>query len=124
MVRSGNKPWCDDQCVLAYRAKQRAHRAWSSSKTQADWKACRVARRHAQQVYVEAEQAFDGRSRALLANASSPWKWWSTVKTAVFDASPRLAPKWDRRGRLVLSAEEKASLFSAHFDAKQCRDCF
>ena len=23
-----------------------------------------------------------------------------------------------------MSADEKASLFSAHFDAKQCRDCF
>ena len=42
-----------------------------------------VARRHAQHVYVEAEQAFDEQSRALLANVISPRKWWSTVKTAV-----------------------------------------
>ena len=40
---------------------------WSSGKTQADWEVYWVARRHAQHVYVKAEQAFDERSRALLA---------------------------------------------------------
>ena len=46
------------------------------------------------------------------------------MKTAVFGASPSLPRLVDRGGRLVWSAEEKASLFSAHFDAKQWRDSF
>ena len=28
VVRSGNKPWFDDRCVLAHRAMQRAYRVW------------------------------------------------------------------------------------------------
>ena len=46
------------------------------------------------------------------------------MKTVVFGANPSLPPLVDRGGRLVWLAEEKASLFSAHFDAKQCRGSF
>ena len=35
-----------------------------------------------------------------------------------------LPPSSNRRGRLIWSADEKVSLFSVHFDGKQCRDCF
>ena len=34
-VRTGDKPLYDDRCVLAYRAKQRAYRVWSRSRSQA-----------------------------------------------------------------------------------------
>ena len=40
------------------------------------------------------------------------------------DGSPSLPPLADMGGRLILSAEEKPFLFSAHFDAKQFRDSF
>ena len=46
------------------------------------------------------------------------------MKTAVFGASSSLPPLADRGDKLVWSADEKASLFSAHFDAKHCRDSF
>ena len=36
VVRTDDKPWFDDRCVLAHSAKQRAYRMWSCSKTQAD----------------------------------------------------------------------------------------
>ena len=52
VVRSGNKLWFDDRCVVVYRAKQRAYRVWTSSRTQDDWELYRVARCHAQHVYV------------------------------------------------------------------------
>ena len=42
------------------------------------------------------------------------------MKTAVFGANSSFPPLLARRGDLVRSADEKASLFSAHFDAKQC----
>ena len=38
--------------------------------------------------------------------------------------SSRLLPLIDRRGNLIWSADAKASLFSTHFDTKQCRDSF
>ena len=43
------------------------------------------------------------------------------MKTAVFGASSSLQPLVHRGGKLVWSADVKASLFSAHFDANQCR---
>ena len=65
VVRTGDKPWFDDQCVVAHRAKQRGYREFSRSRTQADWEEHRVARRHAQLVYKNAEQAFTERSKSL-----------------------------------------------------------
>ena len=41
-----------------------------------------------------------------------------------FGASSNLPPLVNMRGRLVSSADEKASLFSVHYDAKHCRDSF
>ena len=38
--------------------------------------------------------------------------------------SSSLPPVMDRGGWLVCSADEKASLFPAHFEAKQCRNSF
>ena len=124
MVRTGGKPWLADRCVLAYRAKQRTYGVWSCSRTQADWEEYRLACRIAQHVYVEAERAFKKRRKALLTNALKPRKCWSTVKPAIFGASSSLPLLVDSGGRLVLSAEEKATLFSVHFDATQCRNSF
>ena len=55
-------------------------------------------------------------------DAPNPRKWCSTVKRAVFGASSSLPSLVSRRGRLIWSAAAKASLISAHFDAKHCRD--
>ena len=46
MVKTDDKPWFDDRCVLVHCAKQRAYRVWSRSRTQADWEEYMVARRH------------------------------------------------------------------------------
>ena len=54
MVRTGDKPWFDDRCVLAHRAKKRAYRPWSRSRKQADWEEYSVASRHVQLVYEDA----------------------------------------------------------------------
>ena len=52
VVRTGNKPWFDEQCVLAHREKQGAYRMWSRSKMQVNWEKYRETRRHAHHVYV------------------------------------------------------------------------
>ena len=46
------------------------------------------------------------------------------MKTAVFGASFSLPSLVDRGGKLVCSADKKASLFAAQFDVMQCRDSF
>ena len=78
-----------------------------------------VVRCHARRVYMEAERAFNERSKALLTNTPNTRKRWSTVKTAIYGLpSCSFPPLFDRGGRLVWSADEKASLLSAHFGAK------
>ena len=124
MVRTGDKSWFGNQCVLPLRSQQRAYRVWSRSRKQTDWEEYRVARRYTQHVYVEVERAFNERGNVLLSIASNPRNWWSTVKMAVFGVSSSFLPLLDGGGRLIWSAEEKASLFSAHFDAKQCKNSF
>ena len=37
VVSTSDKPWFDDRCVLAHRAKQSAYRVGSRSRTQFDW---------------------------------------------------------------------------------------
>ena len=83
-----------------------------------------MTRRHAQYVYVQAKRAFSDRSRTLLTNALNTRKWRPTVKPAVLGVNSSLPPLVDRGGRLLWSADQKASLFSAHFDATQCSNHF
>ena len=83
-----------------------------------------VARRRAQLVFEDVERAFTEWSKSLLTNAPNPRKWWSIVKTSVFGASSSLPLLVDRRGKLVWPADERASSFSANFDAKLCQDRF
>ena len=106
--------------------KQRTYTVWSRSKSkiQADWEEYRMARCHILHVYVKAERVFDERSKELLTYTPNPRKWCSTMKTGFFAASSSLPHLPNNGGKLVLSADEKASLFSAHFAAKQCRNSF
>ena len=83
-----------------------------------------MTRRCTQLVYRDAVRAFTEQSKSLLTNDSYSRKWWSTAKTAVFGANSSLPPLLDSRGKLVWSAEGKACLLSAHFDAKHRRDSF
>ena len=63
VVRTGDKLRFDYRFILAHRAKQRACRVWSRSRTQAAWKEYRGARHHAPLVYEDAERAFTERSK-------------------------------------------------------------
>ena len=96
---------------------------WSISRTQ-DWEKYRAAQRHAQLVYEDAERTFTERSKSLLTDAPNQRKLWSIVKTTIFDVSSSLSPLVARGSKLVWSADENASVFSAHFDARQCKDSF
>ena len=44
----------------------------------------------ANETYSEAKRQFSARNWDVLMNAQSPHKWWSTLKSAVFDLSSSL----------------------------------
>ena len=58
----------------------------------------------------------------MLINAQSPYKWWSTLKSAVFGVSLSLPPLVGVGGGLVCESVGKADLLSDHFDSKQSRE--
>ena len=55
-------------------------------------------------------------------NVRSPDKWWSTLKSAVFDSSSSLPPLVNEFGGLVCESVGKTDPLSDHFDSKQSRE--
>ena len=55
-------------------------------------------------------------------NIQSNHKWWSTLKSAVFDSSSSLPLLVTEGGGLVCESVGKADLLTDHFDNKQSKD--
>ena len=62
------------------------------------------------------------RNGDVLMNAQSPYKWWSTLKSAVFGLSLSLPPLVREGGGLVCESVAKADLLSDYFDGQQSRE--
>ena len=76
----------------------------------------------ANETYSEAKCQFSDRNRDVLMNVQSPYKWWSTLKSAVFGSSSSLPPLVSEGGGLVCESVGKADLLSDHFDSKQSNE--
>ena len=76
----------------------------------------------ANETYSEAKRQFSDRNRDVLMNIQSPYKWWSTLKSALFGSSSSLPPLVSEGGGLVCESAGKADLLSDHFDSKQSRE--
>ena len=70
----------------------------------------------------ETKRQFSDRNRDVLLSVQSPHKWWSTLKSAVFDSSSSLPSLVSDGGGLVCESVGKADLLSDHFDSKQSRE--
>ena len=73
----------------------------------------------ANKTYSDAKRQFSDRNRDVLMNVQSPQKWWSILKSVVFDSSSSLPPLISEGGGLVCKSVGKADLLSDHFDSKQ-----
>ena len=80
--------------------------------------------RRANAVFADAMCQFCVRTRYVLMNALYRYKWWSTLKSAVFGSSSNsfLPPLIGVGGSLVCESVGKAEMLWAHFDGKQSRD--
>ena len=76
----------------------------------------------ANEPFLEAEHQFSDRNRDVLTNIQSPHKWWSTLKSDVFDSSSLLPRLVSECGGLVCESVDKADLLSDIFDSKQSRE--
>ena len=101
-VRNKDKPWFDDQCRHAFGLKQKAYLRWTSDRSwvkSEEFVHCPV---RANETYSEAKHQFSVRNGDVLMNAQSPHhKWWSTLKSAVFNLSLSLPPLVGGGGGLV-----------------------
>ena len=64
----------------------------------------------ANQTYTEAKSQFSDINRDVLMNVHSPYKWWSTLKSAVFGSSSSLPPLVSEGGGLVCESVGKTDL--------------
>ncbi len=121
-LRTGDKPWFDDRCRMAYELKQSAYNRWKLNRTADNWNEFRVKQNRAAVIYSEAERSHSDRAKDILGNAENPHKWWSTLKSSVFGVDPSLPPLISEGGGLVSDSKAKADLLLRHFDSKQLRD--
>ena len=121
-VRNKDKPWFDDQCKRAFDLKQEAHLRWTRDYSQVNWEEFVCCQVRANETYSEAKHQFSIRNIDVLMNGQSPYKWWSTLKSAVFGLSSSLPSQVGPGGGLVCESDGKADLLSDHFDSKQSRE--
>ena len=83
-VCNNDKPWFNDNCRLAFDIKQGAHLRCTRDHSRVNWDEFLNYQRRANAVFADAVRQFIVRSRDVLMNAQCPYKWWSTLKSAVF----------------------------------------
>ena len=121
-MHNKDKSWFDDQCRYAFGLKQEAHLQWTHDHSWVNWEEFVRCQVRANETYSEAMHQVNDRNRAVLMNLQSPYKWWSTLKTAVFDTSWSFPLLVSEGGGLVCESVGKADLLSDDFDSNQSRE--
>ena len=83
-VRNKDILWFDDQCRHAFGLKQEAHLRWTRDRSLVNWKEFVRCQGRANETNSVAKRQFSDKNRDILMNVHSPYKWWSTLKSAVF----------------------------------------
>ena len=91
-VHNKDKPWFGDQCRHAFGLKQEAQPMWTRDRFRVNWEEFVHYQVRANETYSEAKHQFSDRNRHVLMNVQSPYKWWSSLKSAVFGSSSSLTP--------------------------------
>ena len=100
-MRNKDKPWFDDQSRHAFGLNQEAHLRWTRDRSRVNWEEFVRYQVRANETYSEAKRQFRDRNRDVLMNVQSPYKWRSTLKSAVFGSSSALPPLVSEGGGLV-----------------------
>ena len=121
-VCNKDKPWFDDLSRRVFDLKQEAHLRWTSDRSRVNWEEFVRCQVRINETYSAIKHQFSVRNIDFLMNVQSPHKWWSTLKSAVFDSISSLPPLVGPGGGLVCESVGKADLLSDHFDSKQSRE--
>ena len=110
------------ECRLAFDQKQTAYYSWSRYKTETNWQNFVRLRSAANRCYAQAKRVYHGRCHDALLNVSNHHSWWRTFKESILGVNPLIPPLLGPGGGLVTGREERAELFSSHFDSKRSRE--
>ena len=72
-MRNKDKPWFNDDCMLAFDIKQGAHLRWTRDRSRVNWDKFVHYQRRANAVYTEAMRQFSVRCRDVLMNSQCPY---------------------------------------------------
>ena len=117
--RNKDKAWFDDDCRRAHLDKHEAFRLWQRNRSHITWENYVRLRSIAQRTYNDSEKRYNETVKDTLLGASSPHKWWSTLKSALFGNETTIPPILKPDGSLTHCPKEKATLFADAFDSKQ-----
>ena len=109
-LRNKDKPWLDDQCRHSFGLKQEAHLRWTRDRSWVNWEEFVRCQVRANEAYSEAKSRFSDRNSDVLMNVQSPHKWWTTLKSGVFDSSSSLPPLVSKSCGPVCESVGKADL--------------
>ena len=121
--RLRDKPWFNDNCRRAYRAKQQAYRRWTrGGRDQSLWDEYLVLRSEASSVYAEAEYRYNLHARGVLEECTESHKWWTTLKSSIFGSDSSMPPLMTSSGAVSNAPRDRSELLSDVFKSKQCSD--
>lgn len=117
--RMKDKAWFNDNCKRAYNNKQSAYHRWRRNRTQLLWGDYVHLRSVAQRVYSTAEREYNSHLQEVLAGATQPHKWWSSLKASLFGIDSTMPALRDSDGSISFDPLTKANMLSNTFVNKQ-----
>ena len=119
-----DKAWFNEDCKHASLAKQEAYQLWRKNCSDITWNNYVNLRNAAQETIAAAEKEYNDSVRDTLIGTTNSYKWWSTLKTALFGVDVAVPPLLRPNVPLTHCSKEKAGLFADVFDGKQSNDSF
>ena len=117
--RIKDKAWFDNDCRRAYDDKQAAYHLWRRNRSQLLWDNYVALRVEAQRIYNAAETAYNSHLQDVLAGATQPHRWWSSLKSSLFGVDSSMPPLLEPDGSMSFEPLRKATLLSNTFISKQ-----
>ena len=100
-------------------AKKEAYQLWKRNRSDITWNNYVNLRNSAQETYAGAEKEYNDGVRDTLIGTTNSHKWWSIMKTALFDVDVAVPPLLRPDGFLTHCPKEKATLFVDVLESKQ-----
>ena len=116
-MHNKDKSWSDDLCRCAFGLKQQAHIWCTCDHPQVNWEVLDHCQVRSNETCSQAKSPFIVRNKDVLMNAQTPYKWWSTLQSAVFFGSClSLPPRICRGSGLECESVGKADLLVSYYN--------